>query len=439
MSSNGAAEHCIAPRLDVPMARAIRSRMPVHVPDMLKEKAYLEGDPLPVSVVNIAGIRSLVTVPMLKDGEAIGVITIYRKEVRSFTDKQIELVSNFAKQAVIAIENTRLLNELRESLEQQTATSEVLSVISSSPGELEPVFQSMLENALRICEAKFGVMFRSDQGQFKMAAMLDLPPPFAEFLQRDGGILSPPSPGTVLDRVLQTKKVAHVADGAAIQFPSPAAKLGGARSTVAVPMLKDDELVGAFVIYRQEVRPFTDKQIELVRTLRNRLSSPSRTRDCSTNCAIARHELGARSRSYARLATSAKRSTRRSTSRPCLTTIVAKAVQLSGTEAGTIYEFDEHQRDLLFRSTYGMDDAVIAELREHHIGIGEPTIDQAVRTCEPVQIPDLRDIPATPARDIASRAGYRALLVVPLLARDHVVGALVVRRKAPGAFSQEHG
>ena len=122
----------------------------------------------------------------------------------------------------------------------------------------------MLENALRICEAKFGVMFRSDQGQFKMAAMLDLPPPFAEFLQRDGGILSPPTPGTVLDRVLQTKKVAHVADGAAIQFPSPAAKLGGARSTVAVPMLKDDELVGAFVIYRQEVRPFTDKQIELV-------------------------------------------------------------------------------------------------------------------------------------------------------------------------------
>jgi signal transduction histidine kinase len=120
-----------------------------------------------------------------------------------------------------------------------------------------------------------------------------------------------------------------------------------------------------------------------------------------------------------------------------LDTIVAKAVQLSGTEAGTIYEFDEHQRDLLFRSTYGMDDSVIAALKDHHIGISEPTIDQAVRNRAPVQISDVREITTTPARDITSRAGYRALLVVPLLARDYVVGVLVVRRKAPGAFPQD--
>ena len=128
---------------------------------------------------------------MLKEGKPIGAIAIYRKEVRPFTDKQIELVKNFAAQAVIAIENTRLLNELRqrtddlsESLEQQTATSEVLKVISSSPGELEPVFQAMLENAMRICEANFGMLFRVENGAVSAAAMFGVPPAFAEFWQR---------------------------------------------------------------------------------------------------------------------------------------------------------------------------------------------------------------------------------------------------------------
>ena len=154
---------------------------------------------------------------MLKDDELIGAITIYRQEVRPFTDKQIELVQNFAAQAVIAIENTRLLNELRqrtddltESLEQQTATSEVLKVISSSPGDLEPVFQAMLENATRICEAKFGVLLRYDGDAFyRVAQCIDAPPALAEYLQQRGPI-RPPSRATALDRVRQTKQVAHI-------------------------------------------------------------------------------------------------------------------------------------------------------------------------------------------------------------------------------------
>ncbi|MGC1623243.1 MAG: GAF domain-containing protein, partial [Pseudolabrys sp.] len=168
------------PKAVIPMVRAIRSRKPVHVPDMLKDEAYQSRAPLAVSVVEIAGIRTLLTVPLLKEDEAIGVVTIYRREVRPFTNKQIELVQNFASQAVIAIDNARLLNELRESLQQQTATADVLKVISSSPGQLEPVFRAMLEKAVRICGAKFGQLFLSEGDGYRAVAMHDVPRAFAE-------------------------------------------------------------------------------------------------------------------------------------------------------------------------------------------------------------------------------------------------------------------
>src|SRR5262245_52058256 len=152
--------------------------------------------------------------------------------------------------------------QLSEALERQAATDEVLSVISSSPGELEPVFNAMLANAVRICEAEFGFLHRFEGDKFYPAAMLNAPPALAEF-QRQRGSFSP-EPGNPLDRMLQTKSVIHVVDDAASQIRSPATKLGGARSLIAVPMLKENELVGAIFIYRQEVRPFTDKQIKLV-------------------------------------------------------------------------------------------------------------------------------------------------------------------------------
>ena len=142
----------------IPGVRAIQSRQPIQVNDLREDQAYLSGDPVLGAAVNVGGIRTLLAVPMFQDDKQIGNITIYRQEVRPFTDEQVTLVQNFAAQAVIAIENARLLNELRESLQQQTATADVLKVISSSPGELAPVFDAMLENAVRICEAKFGVM-----------------------------------------------------------------------------------------------------------------------------------------------------------------------------------------------------------------------------------------------------------------------------------------
>ena len=177
---------------------------------------------------------------MLKEGELIGAIGVYRQEVRPFTDKQIELVTNFAAQAVIAIENTRLLNELRqrtddltESLEQQTATSEVLKVISSSPGELEPVFQAMLENATRICEAKFGILWLYDGKLFRLGAMHGVPQAFADVVIKRGPTQAPE--GAPLHRVLNARGPVHTVDELLEPAPGIAARYGGARSLVAIP------------------------------------------------------------------------------------------------------------------------------------------------------------------------------------------------------------
>ena len=244
------------------LGRAAHTKQVVQIPDLRTYQTYQEREPVSVAMVELAGARTLLVVPMLKEDAFIGTIAIYRQEVRPFTDKQIALLTNFAAQAVIAIENTRLLNELRQSLEQQTATSEVLQVISSSPGALEPVFNAMLANATHICEAKFGTIFQFDGERFRCMAEVGSPPVFAEFLKQQGSFQ--PLKGSHLDRIMRTKQVVHTADYAAEGIPSPKVKFGGARSTVDVPMLKDNELVGAFSIYRQEVRPFTDKQIALL-------------------------------------------------------------------------------------------------------------------------------------------------------------------------------
>ena len=242
--------------------RLMRTKTAVHIADVRTEPGFFDTPPGfagPQLAIH-AGARTLLAVPMLKESELVGYIIIYRQEPEPFTEKHIELVTSFAAQAVIAIENTRLLNELRESLQQQTATADVLGVISSSPGELQPVFQAMLENAVRICEAKFGVLYRYDGKLFHPEALVGVPQALVEFHQKRGGFQA--VPGTPLHQLWQTRNVVHTADDAG--GPSASAQLGGARSHLAVPMLKDDWLVGSIIIYRQEVRPFTDKQIELV-------------------------------------------------------------------------------------------------------------------------------------------------------------------------------
>ncbi|MGB2594540.1 MAG: GAF domain-containing protein, partial [Pseudolabrys sp.] len=180
-----------------PLEQVVDTKQVVHIADMKELRPYRERHPTIVAAVELGGFRTCLMVPMLRDDELIGAISILRQEVRPFTDKQIELLQNFAAQAVIAIENARLLSELRESLQQQTATADVLKVISSSPGELEPVFEAMLQNATRICEAKFGTIFRYDGEFLHWVAGVDTPPTLLEFQKKRGPYL--PESGTLLD------------------------------------------------------------------------------------------------------------------------------------------------------------------------------------------------------------------------------------------------
>jgi GAF domain-containing protein len=602
----------IRPAPDTGLGRVLKTKQVGQIPDVRAVPGYVDN-PVQAPLVQLAGVRSKLTVPMLKEEDLIGVIEIDRQEVRPFTDKQIALVQNFAAQAVIAIENTRLLNELRqrtadltESLEQQTATSEVLKVISSSPGELEPVFNAMLENGVRTCGAKFGVLFRYESGLFHLAAMLDVPATFAEFLIQQGAFA--PQPGRLFGRLCESKTVIHVEDRATEPHDSPSARLAGARSALAVPMLKADELVGALFIYRTEVQPFTEKQIELVQSfaaqaviaientrllneLRESLQQQTATADvlkiisrsafdlqavlqtlvesavrlCEADLAVLGRprgtvfqfdatygssrewdefvtghpfEIGSRSTVAGRVMLErsivhvpdvlvdseykfvesqkiagyrtvlgvpllregtpigaislARRTVRPFTDkqielvttfadqaviaienvrlfdevqartrelsqsvgelralgevsqavnstldlRTVLSTIVTKAVQLSGTEAGAIYDYDEQECEFRLRATYGMDQELVDALTQRHIDLNDPTVAEIFAQREPLQAADLREEAPSELNEIVLRAGYRARMVAPLLRGEDIVGMLAVRRRTPGKFAK---
>ena len=255
------------------IARVVQQKRTIQVADISATPAARHSEQ-ERRFIKMTGARSVVTVPMLKDDELIGMITVFRQEVRPFTKGQVDLLASFAAQAMIAIENARLLNELRqrtadlsESLEQQTATSEVLSVISSSPGELEPVFQAMLENATRICGAKFGNLWLREGDSFRIAATHGAPPAYREYLRSEPAVV--PDAESAMGRIAATHEVVQIDDiskaptyGSSMRAAT--IKLAKARTLVAVPMLKEDELVGIIAIYRQVVRPFTGKQVALV-------------------------------------------------------------------------------------------------------------------------------------------------------------------------------
>jgi GAF domain-containing protein len=257
--------HVVSEHPHNPLTRIAASKAVIHIPDLTVDQAYIKCNPRIVALLESGGARSWVGVPMLKEDTLLGVIAIYRKEVRPFTAKQIELVSNFARQAVIAIENTRLLNELRESLQQQTATADVLKVISRATFDLQTVLNTLTESASVLCEADMAAIVRPTPEGLRHVASYGYSPEYQQYMERTP---IPLGRGSVSGRTILEGKAIHIPDILAdpeYKFIE-AVKIGGQRTYLCVPLLREGTPIGVIVLQRTTVRPFTDKQIELVTT-----------------------------------------------------------------------------------------------------------------------------------------------------------------------------
>ena len=379
----------------------------------------------------LVGGRRDIEIPISGSDE----ITDMARAVEVFRDNAIALDGLLAEreQAAIKLEKTveERTAELSEALEQQTATSEVLQVISSSWTELHPVFDAILSNVSRICGAKFGTLYLREGDGVRAVAFHNAPPAYSE-QRKEGRILQPP-PDSVNARVLATKQVVQIDDIKTVQsyidghpYMVAAVDLGGYRTIASVPMLKDGEVIGTINIYRQEVRPFTEKQIALVQNFAAQAVIAIENARLLNELARSVEELRALGEVSRTVNSTLDLET-------VLSAIVSKAAQLSGTEAGTIYVFNEAKREFQLRATYGMTESLIDAVKDQHAEISK-AVALAIDQHQPMQTLDLRSEPPSPARDILLQASYLARLIVPLLAADRIVGALVVRRKAPGEF-----
>jgi GAF domain-containing protein len=417
--------------------RAVVEGKTVHVPDVLADPEYEMTD-----LARIGGFRTVLGVPLLREGKPIGVIVLERNTVRPFSDKQIELVNTFADQAVIAIENVRLFDdvqkrtaELSEALEQQTATSDVLRVISRSQTNVQPVFDAILSSAVRLLRGYSGVVTRIVADHIELAAFTSvddagdasLRAVFPHSLKSE----------TAHARAIRDRAPINIADAQTDPY-SPeavraAARARGYRSWVTVPLLRYDEAIGTIAVTRREPSGFNDDEISLLRTFADQAVIAIENVRLFEEVRSRTHELSQSVEELSALGEVSQAINSTLDVEAVLTTIVAKAVELSGTEAGTIYTFDKSRREFRLRATYGMDEAMIAAIRDRHISAGETAIGQAAADRAPIQIPDvLKD--SSLVLDVVVRAGYRAVLIVPLLRPGQIVGALVVRRKAPGEF-----
>jgi signal transduction histidine kinase len=422
---------------------ALLDRAVVHIPDVESDPRL---SPALLHRARLRGFRSVVVTPMLRDGEPVGAIGVTRREPRAFSDAHLALLQTFAEQAVIAIENVRLFKELEarnraltEALEQQTATSEVLKVISRSTFDLQPVLETLIESAVRLCGADKGLIYRQDGGLYRAAVSYGHSPQWKQVIEQYP-IAQDRTSAT--GRAVLERQVVHIHDILADPGYRWAENHRGEqdmhRTILAVPMLREGAVIGVIVIRRTRVDPFTDKQIELVTTFADQAviaienvrlfqELETRTHDLTRSVGELRAlgEIGQAISSTLDLQT-------------VLRTIVARATQLSGTEAGVIYEYDERREVFLPRATEHLEAEIVETMLATPVRKGEGATGRLAEVREPIQLPDILAAPAeSRVRGSLVHAGYRALLAVPLTREGNLLGALTVIRKATGDFAPE--
>ena len=424
---------------------AILDRQPVHVHDLLATEP--PAFPLTAKAAREGGFRTCLSVPLLRENEAIGALAIRRREVQPFTTQQIDLLKTFADQAVIAIENVRLFTELQAknrelttALDQQTATSEILRVISRSQTELQPVFDAIVDSAARLCHADIAGLFRVEGGQLnEVSSRSRLDPNFQERMRRV--FPRPLDDSTHMGCALLERRLIHVADLADPSAPPSAAQLQafGFRAHLAVPMLRGGEPIGGLSMLRRTAGLFSDDQVQLLQTFADQAVIAIENVRLLTALQARTQEL---TRSVEQLTALGDVSRAVSSSLDLdivLTTIVERAIQLSGTDGGTIFEYDESGEEFSARATLNADASQSALLRTTRLRRGEGAVGQMAVTREPFQISDIAAEGAYESRIRGAMlaSGTHSVLAIPLLHEDRLVGGLVVTRRAPGAFTNE--